>query len=99
MIWNYCVFREADGGLTIREVFYARDGNIIACSEPVQLEAESITDLTRLIEELKAALDLPILSLADVPLPSVQPSPRADRRNTLTHQAVLARLGLTPEPR
>ena len=40
--WNYRVFREADGGLSIRETFYAEDGHVIACGEPATGEAASI---------------------------------------------------------
>lgn len=97
MIWNYRVFREADGGLSIREVFYEQDGAILACSDPAPTEADSISELTALLDDLRAALALPILTLEDVPAQSELRSPSASRAPTLSHAAVLAELGLEHE--
>lgn len=93
MIWNYRVFREEDGGLSIREVFYEQDGSILACSEPVRMEADSIAELTAQLEALREALDQPVLTLADVPAPD-QARARGKPQPTLAHQEVLSRLGL-----
>ena len=97
MIWNYRVFREADGGLSIREVFYEQDGRIVACSESVSIEADSISELTTQLDELRAALDQPILALADVPSTELARAQTANGKR-LSHREVLARLGLVGEP-
>jgi hypothetical protein len=97
MAWNYRVFREADGGLSIREVFYESDGQIVACGESVRLEAGSISELTTLLDELSEALALPILTPVDVPPPS-GPKPAKGQRKLVSHREVLARLGLVGEP-
>jgi hypothetical protein len=96
MIWNYRVFKEDDGGLSIREVFYEQDGTVLACSEPVQAEADSIAALTTQLDAFQEALDLPILSLADVPA-KTPASGRSHSQTTLSHEAVLAKLGLVTQ--
>ncbi len=93
MIWNYRVFREADGGLSIREVFYEQDGAILACGEPAQMEADSINELAELLDDLRAALALPLLTLNDVPASAEKPGARPEGQR-LSHQAALAELGL-----
>ncbi len=96
--WNYRVFREADGGLSLREAFYAEDDRVIACSEPVTGEADSLTELTALLNDWRRALDQPVLTLTDVPVPPAgQPRPRSGRR--LSHAEVVSRLGLAQEGR
>jgi hypothetical protein len=96
MNWNYRVFREADGGLSIREVFYEQDGTILACGEPAPMEADSISELAELLGDLRAALALPLLTLNDVPSSTETPKTRPERQR-LSHQAVLAELGLERE--
>lgn len=92
--WNYRVFREADGGLSIREAFYAEDGQVIACGEPATVEAVSIHELTALLNDWRRALDLPVLALSDIPArPAGQSRTPSEKR--LTQAEVLSRLGLT----
>jgi hypothetical protein len=82
---------------TIRDVFYERDGKIIACGEPVRLEAESIGELMALLEELGMALSLAVLTPDDVPSPSTMPAATTGRK-TRSHRAVLTQLGIKKGP-
>lgn len=71
MTWNYRVFREGDGDYIIREVFYAEDGSIISCTEDaVEPVGDTLEALAQSIEDFKAALALPVLTLSDVPTSS-----------------------------
>jgi hypothetical protein len=92
--WNYRVFREAAGELTIREVFYDTDGQLLSCSRDAMLVgAESINALIELIDDMKAALRLPILTLGDIPTEqTIQP---VSPPTTISHAELLAELGLT----
>ena len=95
MNWNYRIFRENDGGLAVREVFYGRDGKIIACSDiPVELSGESIEDLNLELEWFKEAMSLPVLTLADVPQQSAKKRRGKDRKRNVRHEALLERLGI-----
>jgi hypothetical protein len=68
MTWNYRVFREEDGDYVIREVFYAEDGSIITCTaDPVEPFGSTLEDLAEAIEDFRAALALPVLTLSDMP--------------------------------
>jgi hypothetical protein len=92
--WNYRVFKEANGDYIIREVFYKDDGSIAGCTEDaVEPYGQSLEELTQSIEDMKAALALPVLTLADIPEPSVT---REQRRGqpTMSHERVRAELGL-----
>lgn len=68
MTWNYRVFRENEHDFVIREVFYADDGTILGCTaEPIEPFGQSLDELARSIEDMKAALQLPILTFDDIP--------------------------------
>lgn len=68
MTWNYRVFREEDGDYVIREVFYADDGSIMTCTaDPVEPFGGSIEELAESIDDFKAALAFPVLTLNDIP--------------------------------
>ena len=96
--WNYRVFREAAGDLVVREVVYDAHGQILSCSrDAVPVAAESIDALVQLLDELRSALRLPILSLADVP--GAEGSPPVGQQLTFSHAEVLAALGLEQHPR
>lgn len=67
--WNYRVFHEDNGDFVIREVYYADDGSIVACSErAVEPYGQSLDELARDLELFTAALSQPVLTLADVPV-------------------------------
>jgi hypothetical protein len=92
--WNYRVFREDDGDYVIREVFYAEDGSIITCTaDAVEPFGSTLDGLAQSIEDFKAALALPVLTLADMP----KAQPELERRKngiTISHEQLRARLGL-----
>jgi hypothetical protein len=91
--WDYRVFREANGDLTIREVFYSPDGELLGFSrDAVTVSAGSIDTLVQMMDDLKAALRLPILSLDDIPA-DLSP-PMVGQQTTITHAELLAELGI-----
>lgn len=66
--WNYRVFREADGDHVIREVFYDEQDLIIACTaEAVEPMGHTLTELADDLRAFQAALELPVLTLDNVP--------------------------------
>lgn len=68
--WDYHVFREDAGTYIIREVYYEDDGAIMACTvDAVEPIGESLEELAKDIDWFKAALKLPVLTLADIPKP------------------------------
>ncbi len=92
--WNYRVFLEEDGDYVIREVFYDKDGCIIGCTEDaVEPFARSVEELAKNIEWFKEALELPVLTLADIPCRSKKKRKR-ERSKNLSHEQLLAELGL-----
>lgn len=94
MTWDYRVFREEDGAYVIREVFYDDDNSIVACTESaVEPMGESLQELARDIDSFKAALKLPVLTLADIPS---RPRKRRnrDRSKNLTSEQVRVEFGL-----
>jgi hypothetical protein len=94
MTWNYRVFREDDGDYIIREVFYADDGSIMTCTaDAVEPFGSSFDELVEAIEDFKKALDLPVLTLSDIP----SSHPELERRRSskrIPLEEVLAELGL-----
>ena len=93
--WNYRVFREPDGDYVIREVFYAEDGSIVGCGQNEALPTgRSLAELTEDIEALASALTKPVLTLADIPKGDRTPSEQRSRHSTISHDRVLAELGL-----
>lgn len=95
MTWNYRVFREDDGDYVIREVFYAEDGSIVTCTaNPVEPFGSTLEELSEAIEDFKKALELPVLTLSDIP----SSHPELERRRSakgIPLEDVLAELGLT----
>lgn len=97
MTWNYRVFREENGDYVIREVFYDEDGCILSCTEDaVAPFGGSPEELAKDIEWFKEALDLPVLTLADIPCRS-KGEGRRDRSENISHEQLVAELGLTLE--
>lgn len=100
--WNYRVFREEDGDYLIREVFYDNDGRILGCTEDaVTPFGQSIDELAQNIEWFKEALDLPVLTVAEVDVAIQEEIVRAASRprKTISHAELLVKLGLdTDEP-
>lgn len=91
--WQYRVFREADGGYLIREVFYD-NGALVGCTESaVEPMGESLEELAQDIESFKDALKLPVLTFADIPKPPRKKRDK-DRSKYLTSDQVRAALGL-----
>lgn len=94
MDWNYRVFQEANGDYVIREVFYAEDGSILGCTaEAVEPSGRSLTELARDLESFMEALDLPILTLEDIP-PCRQPLVYQPVRPNVPQAQLLAELNL-----
>lgn len=96
MTWNYRVFREADGDYAIREVFYAEDGSIIGCTQnAVEPFGESLDELAKDIEWFKEALELPVLTLADIPRQSHKGQKR-NRSKNLSREQLVTELAKPP---
>lgn len=94
MTWNYRVFRENEHDYVIREVFYADDGTILGCTaEAVEPFGQSIDELARSIEDLKAALTLPVLTFDDIPQ-SVAGEQSRKGGSTVRQEDIRATLGL-----
>ena len=95
--WNYRVFLEANGDHIIREAFYDEDGAIIGCTENVvEPSGQSLGELAQDIEWFRQALDLPILTLADIPLDQ-DLERRQGNGQFVSHEQLLAELGLSPQ--
>ncbi|MFN8505119.1 hypothetical protein [Kouleothrix sp.] len=94
MTWNYRVFRENEHDYVIREVFYADDGTILGCTaEAVEPFGQSIDELARSIEDLKAALKLPVLTFDDIPQSDAGEQSRKGG-STVRQEDIRATLGL-----
>ena len=94
MTWNYRVFRENEHDYVIREVFYADDGTILGCTaEAVEPFGQSIDELARSIEDLKAALKLPVLTFDDIPQSDAGEQSRKGS-STVRQEDIRATLGL-----
>jgi hypothetical protein len=86
--WNYRVFREDDGDYVIREVFYAPDDTILGCTaNAVEPIGHTLEELAQSIDEFKAALALPVLTLHDMPAPTSTPEQRLMKRRVSTAEA------------
>ncbi len=95
MTWNYRVFREDDGDYIIREVFYAEDGSILGCTaHAVEPFGSTLEELAESIAEFQAALALPVLTLADMPQPTM-PRKKSAPARTISSADVRALLGLS----
>ena len=92
MTWNYRVFREENGDHVIREVFYTEDGAILTCTaEAIEPFGESLEELAQDLAWFQEALQLPVLTLADIPTTSATPL-RPDRSNAIPLEQLLAEL-------
>jgi hypothetical protein len=92
--WNYRVFQEPEGDFTIREVFYNEGGEITGCTaNPVEPFGETLAELHQCLQDFQAALELPILTLAD--LPQCSEFPRSLSSNSLSSEQVYEALGLS----
>ena len=93
--WNYRVFQEEDGDYVVREVFYAEDGTIVGCTaNAVEPFGQSLEELTASIADFQAALALPVLTLANIPQPSMPRKARAKGKK-FSSAEVRAKLGLS----
>jgi hypothetical protein len=94
MTWNYRVFREDDGDYVIREVFYTEDGAIISCTaNAVEPFGSTLEELAQSIDDFKAALALPVLTLRDIP-ESAPTLEKQKNEKTLSHEQLRRQLGL-----
>ena len=98
MTWNYRVFREDDGDYVIREVFYAEDGSLVGCTaDAVEPFGSTLEELAQSLEDFKAALSLPVLTLKDIPESSPKPKKQKTGK-TLSHEQLRTQLGLADVP-
>jgi hypothetical protein len=94
MNWDYRVFREENGDYIVREVFYDDDGSILGCTEDaVEPFGRSLEELAEDLESFKAALALPVLTLADIPC-GTRIERQKDRSDNVSHEQLVAELGL-----
>ena len=94
MTWNYRVFQEEDGDYVVREVFYDEGGSIVACTaDAVEPMGNTLDELAHCLDDFRAALGLPVLTLKDIP----EASPRSANQRpgkTVPQAELRARLGL-----
>jgi len=91
---NYRVFQEANGDYIIREVFYAENGEILACTEnAVEPWGRSPEELAKDIESFQEALMLPVLTLADIP--TDRSYQKNEGKNNISREQLMAELGLS----
>ena len=98
MIWTYRVLQTENGEHHIREVFYERDGTILAYSKsPVVPKGASLADLTQEIKWLQEALTLPVLTVAslEAQVAAQPPKPHRESRPSISHEELVAKLGLS----
>ena len=82
MTWNYRVFREDDGAYIIREVFYDEQGALLGCTaDAVEPSGHSLEALAEELNAFQAALNLPVLTLAEMPLAPHERAPRDRSQN------------------
>lgn len=94
IIWDYRLFLEPDGNYIFREVFYDENDNIIACSQDgFEPYGETLDELRQCLDDLKAALHRPVLTLSDIPVPQ-QNSKKDLNLDTLSADAVRKKLDL-----
>ena len=96
--WNYRVFQEPEGDFTIREVFYDEAGEITGCTaNPVEPFGQTFAELKQCLQDFQAALELPILTLSD--LPKSAEFSRSLSPESLSSEQVYQALGLTTADR
>lgn len=94
LTWNYRVFREKDGDYVIRSVTYDENGEIVGCTQDeVAPVGRSIEELVQDIKSFQEALELPVLTVDEVPSNSKRKR-TSDRSTNLTVDQVRAELGL-----
>ena len=97
--WNYRVFHEETGDYVIREVSYDEGGAIVGCTaDAVEPMGASLEELERDLEHFREALRLPVLTLAEVDAEIAKQPPRPQKPGkNISHDELVAKLGLTPE--
>ena len=83
--------------LSIREVFYERDGNLIAYGKsPVAALGNSPEELMQLIQWFKEAFELPVLSVeeVDAQIAALPERSKDDRSRNVSLQQVIAELDI-----
>jgi hypothetical protein len=94
MTWNYRVFQEEDGDYVVREVFYDAGGAIVACTaDAVEPVGSTLEELRRCLDDFRAALAQPVLTLKDIPEAVSQPRNQMSGK-TVPLAELRARLGL-----
>ena len=92
--WNYRVFQEPDGDYAIREAIYDENGEIVGCTEnSVEPFGRTLEELAQSIDDFKAALKLPLLTLEDMPKLPTSPKKRS-RSRTISSEQLRIQLGL-----
>lgn len=97
MFWTYRVFCDSQGRYSIREVFYERDGKLIAYGKsPVAALGNSPEELMQLIQWFKEAFELPVLSLeeVDAQIAALPERAKSDRSRNVSLQQVIAELDI-----
>lgn len=80
----------------VREVFYAEDGSILGCTEnEVSPNGRSLHELTADIEAFASVVHKPVLTLNDIPRVEKKLQRNREDKNNLSHEQVLAELGLS----
>lgn len=93
--WNYRVFRETNGDCIIREVFYAKDGSIVGCTEnAVAPSGESLEELAADIESFKDALKFPVLTIADLSVGDINEEWQQEESSNICVPEITAELGM-----
>ena len=94
--WDYRVFCEENGDHVVREVYYGENDVILSCTKnSVEPWGESLEELIRDIEAFKAATLLPVLKLADIPVEARKEKRQREQSQNVSHEELLAKLGLT----
>src|ERR1041384_4273165 len=99
MIVTYRVFHEEHDHFAIREVFYERDGQMIAYSAtPVTPTGGSLNELTQELAWMIEALASPILTIAEADAEIAKRPPRPNQTGKrISHEELVAKLGLASE--
>ncbi len=97
-MWNYRVFKEANGDFIIREVFYDQNGSILGCTEnSVEPLGRSLEELSQDIQSLQAALSLPILTLDDIPIKKHEEQHQVEKTDNISQDQLMAELGMSSQ--
>jgi hypothetical protein len=100
IIWNYRVFSEPNGDYIIREVFYTEDGAILGCTaHAVEPFGKTIEELAHVLDDFRAALQFPVLTLDNISQPSMEKQRCTGSKQTLSHEQLRTQLGLNANSR